>query len=64
MSSLEQQIQDLFKDFPHDIQQVLKEVIRIEQDNIHLDRPRVKDDIHAVLERIARETLKDTNDAT
>lgn len=63
MTSLEQQIQDLFKDFPSDIQQVLKAVISIEQDNIHLLRPRVTNDIQEILDRIARETLKDTNDA-
>lgn len=63
MTLLEQQIHDLFKDFPSDIQQVLQEVIRIEQDHIHLERPRVKDDIQAVLDRVARQTLKDTTDA-
>lgn len=62
MATLQQQIRDLFTKYPADVREVVEAVLAIEQENIHLDRPRVKEPIHDVLDRVARETLKDTND--
>lgn len=61
MATIQQQILELFTKYPADVREVVKSVLAIEQENIHLERPRVKEPIHDVLDRVARETLKDTS---
>lgn len=59
MSRLQQQILDLFDQCYDDIRQVITEVLEIEQENIHLDQPRFKNPIIEVLDRIARDSMKE-----
>jgi len=59
MATLQQQILELFNKYPADVREVVKAVLAIEQENIHLERPRVKEPIHDTLDRVARDTLKD-----
>jgi hypothetical protein len=61
MATLQQQIRDLFAKYPADVREVVEAVLAIEQENIHLDRPRVKDPIHDVLDRVAQGTVKDAS---
>lgn len=61
MPSLQQQILAHFAECPPDVREVVADVLRLEQEQIHLERPRVKDGIESVLDRVARETLKGAN---
>ncbi len=58
MSRLQQQILALFAECDHDVREVIAAVLEIEQENIHLERPRFKDPILEVLDRVARDTMK------
>ncbi|NJP06830.1 MAG: hypothetical protein HC837_15050 [Chloroflexaceae bacterium] len=58
MATLAQQIRELFVKYPADIREVIASVIVLEQEHIHLERPRVKDRINDVLDRVADETLE------
>jgi hypothetical protein len=58
MPSLQKQILALFEDVDPNIREVVTEVLLIEQELIHLERPRgVMERIDQVLDRIARESL-------
>lgn len=64
MANLQQQILDLFVECDDALREVITEVIQFELENIHLKEPRYKTPIIDILDRIARETLKDeTNEA-
>jgi len=59
MSSLQKQILSLFEDVDPALKEVVTEVLAIEQSNIHMERPRVKEDIDNVLERVAKHMFKE-----
>lgn len=58
MSRLQQQILALFSECDDDVREVIAQVLEIEQENIHLDRPRFTEPILDVLDRVARNTVK------
>jgi hypothetical protein len=58
MSRIQQQILALFAKSNEDVREVIASVIEFEQENIHLERPRFKEAITDVLDRVARETIK------
>jgi hypothetical protein len=62
MTALQQQILSLFTGYDPDVRDVVAAVLRIEQENIHMERPRVKEPILEVLDRVARSTLKEATD--
>lgn len=62
MANLQQQINALFDNLDPSVQEVIMNVLRIEQDNIHLDRPRFKEPILDVLSRIVNEQRKGAKD--
>ena len=46
----------LFKDYEQDVQQVIAEVLRIEQEYISMKTPRgVKEDIKEIVDRVVKE---------
>lgn len=64
MPTLQQQILGLFEQCDSDVREVIKEVIQFEQENVHLDKPRYKDPIREILDRVARNVSKeDRNEA-
>lgn len=62
MSNLQKQILALFKEYEPDVQEVVASVLMFEQENIHLKHPRFKEPILDVLDRVARDTLKEASD--
>lgn len=53
---------ELFAECDEAVQEVIADVIRFELENIHLKEPRYKSDFLNILERVARNTLKDDDD--
>jgi len=45
-------IQSLFTNYEDDIQEIIREVLRVEQEQISRARPRVKDEINAIITRV------------
>ena len=62
MATLQQQIMALFAECDDATRQVISDVIQFEMENIHLKEPRYKGPITDILDRIARDTLKDSSD--
>lgn len=62
MANLHQQILALFEDYDPDVRQVVQDVLEIELENIHYEKPRVKDPILDVLDRVARLRLERETD--
>lgn len=62
MSTIQQQILDLFQACEPDVQEVIKDVIQFELANIHLSEPRYKADIMNILDRVARTMSKEYSD--
>lgn len=60
MAGLQRQIMELFTHFEPDIRQVVAAVLEVEQENIHMERPRLREAIGDILDRVAKESLKDT----
>lgn len=48
-------ILELFKECPPDVRKVVAEVIRLEQEHITMERPRVREPIRQIIERMANE---------
>lgn len=61
MANLQKQILDLFAECEPDLHEVIVEVIQFELENIHLKEPRYTRPIMDILDRVARETMKDVN---
>lgn len=61
MSSIRAQIQGLYRDLDPDLKAVIREVLDLELDYIHMERPRVKDQIDKILDRVAKEALEREN---
>lgn len=58
MPSLQKQILSLFEDIDPELKEVVAEVLLIEQEFIHMERPRgVMERIDQVLDRVARHAL-------
>jgi hypothetical protein len=45
---------ELFHSYDERIKLLIAEVIKIEQENIHLQRPRIKDQIRAVVDEVVK----------
>lgn len=59
MPSLQKQILSLFDDIDPELKEVVAEVLLIEQEFIHMERPHgVMKRIDEVLDRVARQVLK------
>lgn len=54
MASLQQQVLDLFAKYDDDVRRVVAEVLRFEQENIHLKEPRYSKPILEIIEQVAR----------
>lgn len=54
MASLQQQILALFAPYDEDVRRVVMEVLRFEQENIHLREPRYSKPILDIIEQVAR----------
>ncbi|HNP87518.1 MAG TPA: hypothetical protein PKK78_15320 [Kouleothrix sp.] len=61
MATLQKQIMALFAECDDATRQVITDVIQFELENIHLREPRYKGPILDILDRIARDTLKDAD---
>ncbi len=60
MPSLHKQILSLFEDIDPELKEVVVDVLLIEQEFIHMERPRgVMERIDQVLDRVARHALKE-----
>lgn len=60
MPSLQKQILNLFNDIEPELKEVVADVLVIEQELIHMERPRgVMERINQVLDRVARQALKE-----
>ena len=52
----------LFQTYDPAIQAIISEVLAIEQENISMERPRVKDDIDFVISLVAKKELEKANE--
>jgi len=59
MPNLQQQILALFAECDDDLRAVIVDVIRFEQENIHLREPRYKTLIMEILDRVARQSSEE-----
>lgn len=60
MPNLQKQILSLFNGIDPELKEVVAEVLNIEQEFIHMERPRgVMERIDQVLDRVARQALKE-----
>lgn len=59
---LKERLRDLFKSYEPDIRQIVTEVGDFEQGNISMEKPHFKEPIDAIIERIARNRIKQTDD--
>lgn len=58
---LKRQVMELFKEYDINVQMVIAQVIKFEQENITRDRPSYKNEIMNIIDRvIADETRKDS----
>ena len=63
MASLQKQILSLFEDVEPDIREVVADVLRVEQELIHLQRAHgVMEKIAEILDRVARANMKGQTD--
>ena len=59
MANLQQQISALFDDCDDDVREVIEQVLRYEQENVHLLRPNYKQPYLDILDRVIRTMHKD-----
>lgn len=52
-----ERLRKLFSTYDPAIQQVISEVLIVEQEHISIDRPRVKDQIDNIIDRVAKQEL-------
>lgn len=55
---LKDRLKQLFENCDPAIQAVISGVLNIEQEHISMQRPRVRDDIDAIIDRVARKELE------
>lgn len=53
----------LAEGYEQDVVTIVENVLSLEQRHISMDRPRVKDEIDAIVERVARKRLENANSA-
>jgi len=59
---LRERLMNLFKSYDQEIRQIILEVGEYEQENISMEKPHFKDPIDAIIERIARKKVKQTDE--
>ena len=52
---LRDRLMELFKEYDQDIQRVIADVLVLEQEHISMERPRVKDRIKQIIDRVVRD---------
>jgi hypothetical protein len=52
-----ERLRKLFTAYDPAIQRVISEVLIVEQEHISIDRPRVKDQIEEIIDRVAKQEL-------
>lgn len=52
---LKDRLLELFKKYEQDVQQVVAEVLTLEQEHISMERPRVKEQIKKIIDRVVRD---------
>ena len=55
---LRERLRQLFADYDLAIQSVISDVLTLEQENISIDRPRLKEQIDEIITHIANKELK------
>ncbi len=64
MSTLRQQIKQLFEGVNPYVQELVYDVLEIETDYIHMQRPRgVMDELYSAIEKVAKNSLKDERES-
>ena len=56
---LKKRVMELFKECEPDVQRVISEVLTLEQEHISMERPRVKQPIRQIIERIVNTKPED-----
>lgn len=54
---LKDRLMELFKEYEPDVQYVIAEVLALEQEHISMERPRVKQQIRQIIDRVVRDRL-------
>ena len=52
---LKDRLLELFKEYEQDVQQVVAEVLTLEQEHISMERPRVKEQIKDIIDRVVKD---------
>lgn len=55
---LREQLKNLFSQYPTEIRQIIVEVLNLEQQNISMAKPRVKESIDEIISRIASQQIE------
>jgi len=58
---LKDRLQKLFDNYDPAIQKIIRGVLSVEQEHISMERPRVKDDIDAIVSSVASRELTKAN---
>ena len=54
---LKDRLMELFKEYEPDVQDVIAEVLALEQEHISMERPRVKQPIRQIIDRVVKDRL-------
>jgi hypothetical protein len=52
---LKDRLLELFREYEQDVQQVIADVLALEQEHISMERPRVKEQIKEIIDRVVRD---------
>lgn len=52
---LRDRLQELFEEYEEDVQHVIAEVLALEQEHISMERPRVKEQIRQIIDRVVKD---------
>lgn len=52
---LKDQIRELFKDYSKEVQVIIAEVLKFEQENITRDRPQFKNEVKAIIIKVVKD---------
>ena len=52
---LKDQIKELFKDYPKEVQLIITDVLKFEQENITRDRPQFKNEIKTIIDKVVKD---------
>lgn len=55
---LKEELRELFKDYDSAVQTIIAQVLKLEQEKISMERPRVKEDIDRIIEAVTRQELE------